>query len=75
MNHDSEPKLEIWNGQFFERNFNLKGFILASFGIVEGKQSEEWRGIKRNAENQTTMQVFDPYAILVLNTDFLTTFL
>ena len=47
--------------------------MLASFGIAEGKQPREEE--LRNAENQTLMQVFDPYAILVLNTDFLTAFL
>ena len=59
MNHDSKPKLEIW-------------LVL---GLRKGNNPEEWRGIKKNAENQTTMQVFDPYDILVLNTDFLTAFL
>ena len=36
---------KILTGKVFERNFNLKGFILASFGIAEGKQP---RGMKRN---------------------------
>ena len=41
--------------------------MLASFEVPEKKQNtqEEWRGMERNAENQSKMQVLVPYAILV----------
>ena len=60
MNDGWGPKLEIGKGRLFEV------FMLASFEVPERRQNtqEEWRGMKRNAENQSKMQAFVPYAIL-----------
>ena len=66
MNDGWEPKLEMERDGFLYK-ISIEVFMLASFEVLERKQNtqEEWRGMERNAENQSKMHVFVPYAILV----------
>ena len=65
MNDGWEPKLEMERDGFLYK-ISIEVFMLASFEVPERKQNtqEEWRGMERNAENQSKMHVFVPYAIL-----------
>ena len=71
MNDGWEPKLEMERDGFLYK-ISIEVFMLASFEVPERKQNtqEEWRGMERNAETQSKMQAFVPYAILVSGFSF-----